>query len=71
MHILRILEIAWLSIAICLLVVALYQIFSEDFATAIFMLIGTTIAFGMYFIRKKQRIKMDQQREKDTNVQYH
>ena len=71
MHILRILEIAWLCIAICLFGIALFQYFSEDIGAAAFMLVGTVIASCMYFIRKKQRLKIGRQQSTDASVNYH
>ena len=67
----RILEIAWLSIAILTAGIAVWQFFSEGPESAVFMLIGTAAASVMYFIRRRQRIRYDSYRKGDESGKYH
>ena len=72
MNILRTLEIAWLCIAIFTFCTAMYQYFSEGLTAALFMLGGTVIAFLLYLMRKRQRIRMERlENKEDTSVNYH
>jgi len=69
---LRILEIAWLCIAIGTLCISCWQFFTDDESSALFMLFGTGIASIMYIVRRKQRIKMDEHRHKEEDTaRYH
>jgi len=70
----RILEIAWLTITILLAGTAVWQLFEEGVQSGIWMFVFSAIAFGMYLIRKKQRIGMQQQqeqRQQDEAARYH
>jgi hypothetical protein len=52
---LKFLEIAWLCIAIFTFGIACWQLFTEGLPAAVFMLIVTAVATGMFFLRRKQR----------------
>jgi Ca2+/Na+ antiporter len=62
---LRTLEIAWLCITILSIGIAIFQFFREGWQSALWMLFVTLVAFLMYTIRKKQRIKYDSKDEKE------
>lgn len=62
---LRTLEIAWLCITVISIGIAVYQFFQEGLESALWMLFVTLIAFIMYNIRKKQRIKYESKDEKE------
>jgi hypothetical protein len=62
---LRTLEIAWLCITILSIGIAVFQFFREGWESALWMLFVTLVAFLMYTIRKKQRIKYDSKDEKE------
>lgn len=68
---LRILEIAWLCVAIATFGASLFQFFTGE-ESWWFLLVGTAIAVTMYFVRKKQRIKMEEysRKQQDTG-RYH
>lgn len=68
---LRILEIAWLCVAIATLCTALFQFFTGE-ESWWFLLIGTMIATAMYLVRRKQRMKMeDYSRKQQDTARYH
>ena len=68
---LRVLEISWLCVAIGTFCAALYQFFTGE-ESWWFLMIGTAIATGMFVIRRKQRIKMSQYRQKqEETAKYH
>ena len=67
----KILEISWLGIAIITSAIAVWQFFTEGATSAIFMLGITGIAFIMYSIRRKQRIRMDEQQKQQDTSKYH
>lgn len=68
----RILEISWLIIAIATTLVSVFQFFTEGWQSAIWMLVITAVAFLMYTVRKKQRIRIEKQENKEADVQkYH
>lgn len=56
---LRILEMAWLAIAVVSCAISGYQFFEEGWRSAGFMLVITTIAAVMYTIRRRQRIHFE------------
>lgn len=62
---LRTLEIAWLCITILSIGIAVFQFFREGWQSALWMLFVTLVAFLMYTIRKKQRIKYESKDEKE------
>ena len=64
---LRILELAWMAIAIVTGLVTLYLLITQQFSEAIFMIICSTIAGVMYFVRRKQRIRYDSLRSKEQD----
>ena len=55
----RILEIVWLSIGLVAFAVSIYSTIKHDFSEAIYFLIFTLVAAMMYFMRKRQRKKME------------
>ena len=57
---LKILELAWLAIAIISGVVAAYQFFAEGWTSAVWMGVITGVAIVMYRVRRKQRISMEE-----------
>jgi LPXTG-motif cell wall-anchored protein len=68
---LRILEIAWLCVAIATFGTALFQFFTGE-ESWWFLLIGTVIATAMYLVRRKQRMKMeDYSRKQQDTARYH
>jgi hypothetical protein len=67
---LRFLEIAWLCIAVSTFGIACWQLFTEGLPAAVFMLVGTAIATGMFFLRRKQRKRFAKYSEKQkTSVE--
>lgn len=56
---LRILEMAWLFIALITCGISGYQYFAEGWVSAVWMLGVAVIAFIMYNIRRKQRISYE------------
>lgn len=62
---LRTLEIAWLCITLASIGIAIFQFFQEGWQSAMWMLFVTLIAFIMYTIRRKQRIKYVSKDEKE------
>jgi uncharacterized membrane protein YdfJ with MMPL/SSD domain len=65
---LKFLEITWLCIAILTFAIASWQFFTEDFSSAIFMLIGTAIAIAMFIIRRKQRKRFDRYKQEQKKA---
>lgn len=65
----RTLEISWLIIAIITVVIACYQLVTEGWQSAVWMLAVTAVAVIMYRVRKKQRLIMEK-REQDA-AKYH
>ena len=61
---LRTLEIAWLCITVLSIGIAVYQFFKEGWQSALWMLFVTLIAFLMFNIRKRQRIRYEKNDEK-------
>lgn len=70
----RILEICWLIITIVTAVVAAFQLFEDGVQSALWMFIVSAIAFTMYMVRRKQRIRMNEQlrqQQHDEAARYH
>jgi hypothetical protein len=68
---LRILEIAWLCVAIATFCAALFQFFTGE-ESWWFLLTGTAIATAMFMVRRKQRMKMDEySRKQQDAARYH
>lgn len=70
----RILEIAWLIITFLTIGIASWQLFDEGVQSAIWMFFVSLVAFTMYMIRRKQRIRMErqlQQQQQDEAARYH
>jgi len=70
----RILEIAWLIITLVTVAIASWQLFDEGIQSAMWMFIVSAVAFAMYMIRKKQRIRMGrpfEPQEQDEAARYH
>ena len=65
----KILEICWLIIAFITAIIAVYQFFVEGWQSAIWMLGITLIAYVMYNIRHRQRIRFEKQ-DRDAS-KYH
>ena len=64
---LRILELAWMAVAILTGLVTAYLLLTKQFSESIFMIICSTIASVMYFVRRKQRIRYDVFRNKEQD----
>ena len=65
---LKILETAWAGISVVTMMIAVYKLF-VDWQSAIWMFFITAIAMAMYTVRRKQRIRFEQdEREK---AKYH
>jgi hypothetical protein len=62
---LRTLEIAWLCITIISIGIAVFQFIREGWESALWMLFVTLIAFIMYNIRKRQRVRFERKDEKE------
>lgn len=70
----RILEIAWLVITLITTATASWQLFDEGIQSALWMFIVSAVAFLMYIIRRKQRIRMENQirsQHQDEAARYH
>jgi hypothetical protein len=69
----RILEVAWLVIAMVTTATAIWQFFEEGLQSAVWMLVVSAVAFGMYMVRKKQRIRNDlqQEQQQEEAARYH
>jgi len=70
----RILEVAWLVITLVTAATAVWQFFDEGIQSALWMLVVSAVAFAMYMIRKKQRIRNDlqhQQHQQEEAARYH
>ncbi len=61
MKIIRTLELAWLLIAIAGAGFATYKFVNEGWAEAYILYIFTIVAAIFYYIRRRQRIKMEQE----------
>jgi hypothetical protein len=57
----RILEISWLLLGVIALGLGLYKVFSDGAAEAAFYGVVMMVSIGMYFIRRKQRMKIDRE----------
>lgn len=62
---------SWLMIAISTGLISAYQFFTDGWKAAIWMLAITGVALLMYTVRKKQRIRMDQHKQKHEGGKYH
>ncbi len=70
----RILEIAWLIITLVTMATASWQLVDEGFQSALWMFIVSVVAFLMFMIRRKQRIRMRrqlEQQQQDETARYH
>ena len=68
---LRILEIAWLCVAIATFCAAMFQFFTGEDSWW-YLLIFTGIGIGMYMVRRRQRLKMDDYTRKQQDAaRYH
>ena len=70
----RILEIAWLVITVITAATAVWQFFAEGIQSAMWMLVVSAVACGMYLVRKKQRIRNDlqqEQQQQEETARYH
>jgi uncharacterized membrane protein len=61
---LRVLELAWLVIALGSLTFGIWKTSTEGFNEGVWFFIFTLIAAIMYTIRRRQRISFDRQKEK-------
>lgn len=61
---LRILELAWLAIAICAALLAIYQSYAIGLNNSWYFFIFTFVAVVMYTIRRRQRIKNEESNPK-------
>ncbi|MFM8433092.1 MAG: hypothetical protein ACKOA1_09870 [Bacteroidota bacterium] len=55
----RILEMAWLAIAILSGAISAFQFFVDGWQSALWMIFITAVAAVMYIIRRRQRIAME------------
>jgi hypothetical protein len=70
----RILEVAWLVITLVTAATAIWQFFDEGMQAAMWMLFVSAVAFAMYMVRKKQRIRNDvlqQEQQQEEAARYH
>ena len=69
----KILEIAWLVLTILTAVIAAVQLVQDGIQSAVWMFVVSCAAFTMYMVRKKQRIRIDQQQQQhqDETTRYH
>jgi hypothetical protein len=67
MKIIRILEVAWLLIAIGGAVLGAYKFINEGWDEAIYFFVFTLVAAIFYYIRRRQRIRMQQEAGSDQN----
>ena len=68
---LRVLELAWMAVAIVTGLVTVYLLLTKQFSESIFMIICATIALVMYFVRRKQRIRYDVSRNKEEDESHY
>lgn len=61
MKIIRILEITWLCIAIAGVLIGSYKFYTEGWDEALYFFIFTFVAAIFYYIRRRQRIRMEQE----------
>lgn len=59
----RILEIAWLTLSLLSGALTVFQFVTDGWEPALWMLMVTTIAVIMYRVRRKQRIKYQPKNE--------
>ena len=57
----RILEVSWLVLAVIALGLGMFKIFSEEASEAVFYGVVMFVSIGMFFIRRKQRLKIDRE----------
>lgn len=62
---LRTLEISWLVLSIFGAGFACYKFFTESLASGVYVLFFTGVAFGIYLIRRRQRVLMDREKERN------
>ena len=70
----RILEVAWFVITLITAIVAGVQLVQDGIQSAVWMFVVSAVAFTMYLVRKKQRIRMEeqtQQQRQDETTRYH
>jgi len=68
---LRILEIAWMGIAITTVLVCVYLLATNQVSEAMFMLICASISGVMYAVRRKQRIRYDAYKSKEEDESHY
>lgn len=61
MKIIKILEISWLVIAIAGIVMGTYKISSGNNEEAVYFYVFTIVAGIFYYMRRKQRIKLEKE----------
>lgn len=57
----RMLEISWLVLALTALALSAYKIIADGFTDAVFYIIIMGISFAMYYVRRKQRVRMNKE----------
>ena len=57
----RMLEISWLVLALVALVLSCYKLITDGLSDAIFFLVVTAGSFAMYFVRRRQRVRMNKE----------
>ena len=62
---LRTLEIAWLCITVISLGIAVYKLFNDGWEDALWLSFVTLVAFVMFTIRRRQRIRYQARDEKE------
>ena len=65
---LRVLEIAWLSITIICFAGIIYKLFNEGWEEAIWLTLVSVFTFVMFIVRRRQRIRYQ---AKNENKLYH
>ncbi|MBA3899452.1 MAG: hypothetical protein H0X62_04450 [Bacteroidetes bacterium] len=61
MKIIRFLEITWLCIAIAGVAIGIYKFYTIGWDEAMYFFIFTFVAAIFYYIRRRQRIRMEQE----------
>lgn len=55
------LEISWLLLGIIALALGGYKLIADGFSEAVFYFVVMVVSFSMYFVRRKQRVKINKE----------
>ena len=67
--IVRILEICWLIIAIAGIILGAYQFYVGNSEHAVYFYIFTAVAGIFYYLRRRQRLRLEEQEKKNNPSQ--